>query len=33
MEPLKSFACFDVLKNPEVESDFKRFEKHLAEVF
>jgi len=33
MEPLKSFACYDVLKNPQVEQDFERFQTHLAEVF
>ena len=33
MEPLKSFAAFDVLKNPDVENDLKKFEAHLNEVF
>ncbi len=33
MEALPTFACFDVMKNAQVESDFKRFEKHLAEHF
>lgn len=29
MEPLKTFACFDVMKNPQVESDFQRYTSHL----
>lgn len=33
MTPLKTFACYDVLKNPDVESDFKRFEEHLTDQF
>ena len=33
MSPLKTFACYDVLKNPDVESDFKRFAAHLEEQF
>ncbi|ADE55806.1 NAD(P)H-dependent oxidoreductase [Coraliomargarita akajimensis] len=30
MTALKTFACFDVLKNPDVEADFLRFEAHLS---
>jgi modulator of drug activity B len=33
MQALPSFACFDVMKNPDIENDFKRLEKHLEEVF
>jgi len=33
MSPLKTFSCHDVLKNPEIENDFIRFEKHLNELF
>ena len=33
MEPLPSFACFDVMKNPEIESDFARFDAHLSALF
>ena len=33
MEPLETFACYDVLKNPQIEQDFLRFEKHLANNF
>lgn len=33
MEPLKSFACFDVMKNPDVKNDFVRFRKHLEQEF
>lgn len=30
MEALNTFACYDVMKNPQVESDFQRFRTHLA---
>lgn len=33
MEPLPSFGAFDVMKNPEIESDLARFDAHLARVF
>ena len=33
MEPLPTFACFDVMKNAAVEEDFGRFRTHLAESF
>lgn len=33
MEPLETFACFDVLKNPDVENDFQRFDTHIAKHF
>ncbi len=33
MEPLETFACFDVMKNPDVETDFARFSKHLDTQF
>ncbi|KAA8500050.1 Modulator of drug activity B [Porphyridium purpureum] len=33
MEPLPTFAAWDVMKNPSVESDFERFKKHLADHF
>ena len=33
MEPLPTFACFDVMKNADVENDFKRFAAHLEENF
>ena len=33
MTPLESFACYDVLKNPDVENDFIRFEAHLNTLF
>ena len=29
MEPLPTFSCHDVLKDPHIEDDFARFEKHL----
>ncbi len=25
MSPLPTFVCYDVLKNPDIENDFKRF--------
>ena len=33
MEPLETFACFDVMKNPSIEEDFVRFAKHLESHF
>ena len=33
MEPLESFACYDVMKNPDIENDFKRFTEHLDRLF
>ena len=33
MTPLKTFACYDVLKNPDVENDFVRFDSHLDRQF
>ncbi len=33
MEPLASFACYDVMKNRDVENDFKRFKAHLSRLF
>ena len=33
MAPLKTFTCYDVLKNPDVEKDFDRFEEHLNSQF
>ena len=33
MSALETFACFDVLKNPDIEHDFKRFEAHLDRIF
>ena len=29
MEALPTFACFDVMKNPKIEADFKRYQDHL----
>ncbi|WP_020529954.1 NAD(P)H-dependent oxidoreductase [Flexithrix dorotheae] len=31
LNPLKTFFAYDVMKNPEVENDFIRFEKHIKE--
>ncbi|HCV02379.1 NAD(P)H-dependent oxidoreductase [Pseudoalteromonas sp. APAL1] len=33
MQGLPTFACFDVMKNADIDSDFARFEKHLNENF
>ncbi|MHA7130594.1 NAD(P)H-dependent oxidoreductase [Algoriphagus namhaensis] len=33
MKPLPTFACFDVMKNPNIENDFKRLQQHLEENF
>lgn len=33
MEPLETFASYDVMKNPQIETDFKRFEKHIETHF
>ena len=33
MQPLATFACFDVMKNPDIENDFIRFEAHLNQHF
>ena len=33
MTPLSTFACHDVLKNPDVDNDFVRFEDHLDQLF
>ena len=33
MEPLETFACMDVMKNPQVEEDFQRYRQHLKQQF
>lgn len=33
MEALPTYACYDVLKDPQIEDDFKRFEEHLKTHF
>ena len=33
LEQLPSFSCYDVLKNPNIESDFQRYEDHLENIF
>lgn len=33
MTPLPTFAAFDVMKNPEIEADFERFNAHLKKLF
>lgn len=31
MQALPTFAAFDVMKNPDVETDFERFRAHLRD--
>ena len=33
LTPLPTFGAFDVMKNPDVESDFLRFDEHLHSTF
>lgn len=33
MEPVETFACFDVMKNPQIEADLQRYKTHLNKVF
>lgn len=33
MTAMPTFVCYDVMKNPDVENDFKRFEQHINENF
>lgn len=33
MESLPTFVCYDVMKNPEVERDFARYNAHLNQFF
>ena len=33
MTPLETFACYDVMKNPQIESDLVRFDEHLERHF
>ncbi len=33
MKALPTFACYDVMKNADIENDFKRFEAHLDANF
>jgi len=33
MEPLETFVCYDVMKNPQIEQDFARFDEHLQRHF
>ena len=33
MQPLETFVCYDVVKNPSVEADFKRLENHINKIF
>lgn len=33
MTPLPTFAAFDVMRNPQIEADFVRFDAHLDAVF
>ncbi|MEL7449486.1 MAG: NAD(P)H-dependent oxidoreductase, partial [Pseudomonadota bacterium] len=33
MQPLATFACYDVLKDPQIDDDFRRFDAHIDEHF
>ena len=33
MQQLPTFACFDVMKNADIENDFNRLEAHLSKLF
>ena len=33
MQAMDTFACFDVLKNPDVDNDFERFDAYLDRLF
>ena len=33
MQALETFVCYDVMKNAEIENDFKRFDAHLQQHF
>ncbi|OAN76880.1 flavodoxin [Sulfitobacter sp. EhC04] len=33
LEPLATYVIYDVLKNPDIDADFARFEKHLSNEF
>ena len=33
MRPLETFACYDVVKNPDIENDLQAFEEHLNTHF
>lgn len=33
MQPLPTFSCYDVLKNPDIQNDLQRFEQHINQVF
>jgi modulator of drug activity B len=33
MKPLPTFACFDVIKNGDIDNDFKRLDQHLKDTF
>ncbi len=33
MSSLPTFVCYDVMKNPDIENDFRRFRDHLGECF
>lgn len=33
MKQIPTFACYDVLKNPDIENDFKRLQEHINKYF
>lgn len=33
MEALPTFCCYDVMKNPQLDTDFAKYQAHLGECF
>lgn len=33
MKPIETFVCYDVMKNPQIEHDFERYDQHLKTYF
>ena len=33
MQPLETFVCYDVMKNPDIEGDFQRLKEHMDRNF
>jgi len=31
--PMETFACYDVMKNPDIDNNFNRFDVHLNHLF
>ena len=33
MTPVETFSCFDVMKDPHIDDDLKRYTEHLNKIF